>query len=264
MPLILLSAGRTIFGALAYWALFLAFVGPEEITTIPLWAAGYLALAVVGGLLFGDLLYLKAQDLIGVSRALPIAGSYPLLTAVLALFVLHEDLTAQTLVGIIVTLCGVYLVARPQRGRPLDASSQKSNGLGLAAAFGASLFWSVSTISLKPAVEVVEPVVANAIRLPMAAVLLVGLASSRPSGLAIWRFGLPTVLLVVAAGALHALSSGFYLVAVQIAGAAKAATLTSTAPLFAAPLAIVFAHERPGRMVLVGTLLSVVGIYLVV
>ena len=48
---------------------------------------------------------------LGVARAQPISMSYPLITTVLAATFLGEAITLQMLVGIVLVVCGVYLVA---------------------------------------------------------------------------------------------------------------------------------------------------------
>ena len=57
--------------------------------------------------------------------------------------------------------------------------------------------------------------------------------------------------------------SMLYVLAVQQAGAARTAILSSTAPLFALPMAALLLHERITPRVVAGTLLSIVGIWLV-
>jgi drug/metabolite transporter (DMT)-like permease len=55
-----------------------------------------------------------------------------------------------------------------------------------------------------------------------------------------------------------------FVLAVQRAGAAKTAVLSSTAPLFALPLAALLLGERLTGRVILGTLLSIAGVWLVV
>ncbi|MCA1670303.1 MAG: DMT family transporter [Thermomicrobia bacterium] len=50
----------------------------------------------------------------------------------------------------------------------------------------------------------------------------------------------------------------------KIAGAGRTAVLGATAPLFALPLSMLVLGERPGLRAVMGTLLTVVGIALVV
>lgn len=55
-----------------------------------------------------------------------------------------------------------------------------------------------------------------------------------------------------------------YVTAVQLAGPSKTAIVGCTAPLFAVPLSMIFLKERPGRYVAIGTVLSVLGVVLVI
>jgi drug/metabolite transporter (DMT)-like permease len=65
------------------------------------------------------------------------------------------------------------------------------------------------------------------------------------------------------AGLCNGLSSILWLIGLHEAGAAKAAALSSTAPIFAAPLAALALRERMTSAVLVGTALTVGGVALV-
>jgi drug/metabolite transporter (DMT)-like permease len=60
------------------------------------------------------------------------------------------------------------------------------------------------------------------------------------------------------------LASLLYVVAVASIGAARAAVLTSTSPLFTAAMAMLLSHELITRRVALGTVLTVVGVCLVV
>jgi uncharacterized membrane protein len=73
-------------------------------------------------------------------------------------------------------------------------------------------------------------------------------------------------LAAVALGGILGMGVGglLYIAAVQDAGAGKAAILSSTSPMFALPLAMFFLAERVTPRLMAGTLLSIVGIWLVV
>lgn len=45
-----------------------------------------------------------------MSKVVPIAAAYPLITAIIAVFVLREGITPQRIIGIIVTIIGIILV----------------------------------------------------------------------------------------------------------------------------------------------------------
>jgi drug/metabolite transporter (DMT)-like permease len=57
-----------------------------------------------------------------------------------------------------------------------------------------------------------------------------------------------------------AVSSVLYGASVKYAGVAVASVLSSTAPLFAVPLGVVFLGERLPRLALVGTAVTMIGI----
>jgi drug/metabolite transporter (DMT)-like permease len=59
------------------------------------------------------------------------------------------------------------------------------------------------------------------------------------------------------------MGSLLYVIGIQQAGAARAALLSSTSPLFALPLAAVVLHERLTARVIAGAIVSVAGIFLV-
>ncbi len=44
------------------------------------------------------------------SKIVPIAASYPLITAVLSIFVLGEQVTLQRIIGIVLTIVGIIMV----------------------------------------------------------------------------------------------------------------------------------------------------------
>src|SRR5439155_291592 len=74
------------------------------------------------------------------------------------------------------------------------------------------------------------------------------------------RLTAPIVVRLLALAALTAVSSVMYGVSVKYAGVAVAAVLSSTAPLFAVPLGIVFLGERLPLLAMIGAAVTVAGI----
>ncbi len=155
-------------------------------------------------------------------------------------------------------------------GRPLPAGAgtglrAPTSRAGIAMALGASLCWAGSAIIMRPASELVDPLVANAVRLPIACLVLIGLSLGNQrrhtSSLVVSR---RSVAVLALAGCFSAISGACWLFGLRYAGAAKAATLSSTAPVFAAPLAMLFLGERPSLQTGLGILLTVAGVALVV
>lgn len=269
MPAVVISALRALFGAaflLAVAALLL--VSGAARAPGPAAAAG-LAGSGVLGLGLGDTAYIRSLRHIGVSRAFPVSmATYPLLTFVLAVALIGEAVTPPVAVGAALVIAGVILVVLGGRlpgseGR--SARSRREVWLGTALVLTAAVLWAFASVWLRAAADGVQPAVAQAIRLPVAAVVTAGLA--RGAGHALWspRYGwrgLMALLLtgVVGTGA----GSMLFVLAVQRAGAAKTAVLSSTAPLFALPLAALLLGERLTGRVVLGTVLSIAGVWLVV
>jgi transporter family protein len=68
---------------------------------------------IIGGLLggmIGQIFYFKSLQTWEASRAVPIAGSYPLFTFLLSFLILKEPITATKVLGILSVIAGLYLL----------------------------------------------------------------------------------------------------------------------------------------------------------
>src|SRR5205807_5084816 len=83
----------------------------------PLLGFGLLLCSVLVSLGAGDNLYFLSMQKIGLTRAMPISQSYPLIATTLAVTLLGEPVTPGLLVGIVLIPAGLYLVTVPSRGR---------------------------------------------------------------------------------------------------------------------------------------------------
>ena len=227
---------------------------------VPLWALGLILLSVLCAPGVGDTLYFTSLRLIGVARAMPLSGTNPLFAAVFAVLFLHEEITPQSATGIGLVVLSIYLVAAGRGGQvhPRDAR------LGIALALAAAVLWAAGTISIRPALTQLDLLLVNAIRLPMTA-LVVGAYAWRTGQLAGPRsLKRRDLTLLLAIGAITAFSTLLFLTSVQWAGAARASALTSTAPIFGAPLALLIYREALTVRLIAGILVSVLGIALLV
>jgi drug/metabolite transporter (DMT)-like permease len=203
--------------------------------------------------------------LIGLARSFPISGSFPLFTLALAAVVLQEPVGWRELLGCLVTLAGVMLVAVPAASIDQLRLDRRTNLAGVGCALGAAIMWSISSTTVKIGLNDLDVVAANAIRLPVAAAVLLAMTARQRRQPLPWRLPRSTIAVIVLTGVLGSGLSGFlWMYGVQAIGAARAAVLSATSPIFAAPLSAAVLKERVTGRILAGTLLSVAGIVLIV
>lgn len=230
------------------------------------------AISMVGsgivGMGLGDTLYIASLGMIGVSRAFPISmSSYPLLTFLLAATLLGETVTWVMLLGAVLIIVGVSLLVVEGRAETTGGARMRrgSPGRGVALVLLAAVFWAIATAWLRAGSGDLSAVAAGSLRIPAAGLFLLVLSWGRLGEIRVVAGGRRTLATVALAGIVGtALGGLLYIYAVQQAGAGRAAILSSTSPLFLFPMAVIFLAERLTAWVLVGTAISVVGIWLVI
>jgi DME family drug/metabolite transporter len=231
----------------------------------------YVILGVCIGMVTGDSLQYHAIKLIGVSRSMPISGCFPLFTVFFAWLLNGEPIRIQVIGGAVVVIIGVTLISLPAKAprlgviaTPAPVSISRTHAIGVSLSLIAAVCWSLSTVVQSKALVHADPITVNVIRMPVAALVL-GLATRGRASIPIRQFGWRTFLFL---GFIAVFGTGIasitYLGALKIAGAGKTAVLGATAPLFALPMAMLLLRERPGLRGGIGTLLTVLGIALVV
>jgi drug/metabolite transporter (DMT)-like permease len=212
--------------------------------------------STMSSVVLGDSLYFLAAARIGVARALPIASSFPLLTAIGAVLLLGESLTLSVLGGCALVVLGVALI-----GGEKTQASGRNDPLGLALAGLAACMWACSGLFLGPALKLLDPIPANMVRFPLATVCFAGyLIAARPRE----RFDGRLIWLTVAAAAGTLASATMFLAGIAGAGVARGVALNATSPVFSAILAVVLLHERLSRRAAIGVGCSVLGTIMLV
>ncbi len=254
------NAFRMVTASLFFLVLLPFFGGWEAVNQISDASRVALIFSVIAGGAIGDSLYFWSMSRIGTSRALPISNIYPLFTWALAVPFLGEPITLNALAGTGIILIGLYLLAPPPES---DAEAPIGlNRAGILAAIGAAVFWAAATAAMKFGLrDGVNVVAVNAFRLPLGALVLLGMVQWR-HGLKAWepydRNNFPSLLAL----AFYSTCVGglLWVLAVDYAGAARAALLNTTSPLVGVPLSVVFLHERVTPRIAFGALFSVIGI----
>ncbi len=214
----------------------------------------------------GDTLYINALGSLGVTRTFPITNSaYPFLTFLLAVLLLGEELTWTVPIGGVLIVAGITSIVLEQRRA--DAASDVRVELlrGVVFALAAAFAWALATVWLRGQQGNLDALGAASLRIPAASVavlLTLGLTSrsQRPLRLLSPR----SVAIVAIAGVLGTgLGSVLFIYAVEDIGAARTAFVTTSAPVFAIPMGVLFLAEKLTPRMLLGTAITIAGIWLV-
>jgi drug/metabolite transporter (DMT)-like permease len=252
-----INAIRTTVGGLGLLAVLMLVRGPGAFAAVSPAGFALLAVSIILAIALGDTVFFESTRRIGLARGMTVAATYPGLAALLAAAFLDEPLTPRLGAGLLLTLGGVVLIVAGRGGPALEP---RGWWIGVGAASLASVAWAVSTIFLKAPLAEMDVVTAQAIRLPIAGALLFATPWARGS-LRELQGGDRSVLVRMAAlSALTALSSVLFVAGVKHGGVAVATVLSSTAPLFAIPLGLLFLGERLRLLSLLGALVAVAGV----
>jgi drug/metabolite transporter (DMT)-like permease len=214
-----------------------------------------LSIAIAVGL--GDNFFFESSRTVGLARAMTIATSYPLVTTVLAALILGETITVWVVAGAVLTLAGIVLIVTAgQHG----AERHEHYGLGVAAAVLASLAWGIAPILMKAPLQEMDAAAVQGVRLPVAAALLWITPWARGAVRQLVDGGRAVVARMALLSVLTVFSSVMYVVGIKYAGVAIGSILSSVAPMFAIPLGVIFLHERLSPGVVLGILVTIVGV----
>jgi drug/metabolite transporter (DMT)-like permease len=234
---------------------------------IPIHAMFPLAISMILGIVLGDTMYFLSQERIGVTRAFPISMSYPLMVYLLTAYFLGEPVIIQRILGAIIVVTGVSLVARASQRESLESStrwSDRDRRIGLVLAFLTLISWALSDAVFQFGLIDVGAAEANFFRMLFASIILV------PFFLVSMRKGRPLpsrrILAFVSLTGLVGIGLSLiaYSYAVKYVGATVTAVIIASAPIFTVPLSAIFLGEDVNRRVTIGTLMTILGVILVV
>jgi len=219
------------------------------------------------GLGVGDTLYLMGLKYVGVSRAVPLAATYPLFSLVWATFLLHQSLTLGAVLGAVVIVVGIWLLTRERNGSTAGVTGRMAF-VGLAVSLVTAVVWSVSISMMNVAVSTVTGTAANyamiTLRIASVAVFFLVLAPflDRQRGFLKMTRGTVAALCV---GGLVANGLGWFLLnySFSITSLVKAVPISSTSPLFAAIAGFLLFKEKMTAKAVLGAVAVVAGITLI-
>jgi len=239
-----------------------------SILDIPLQSLIYLIASGVLAMALGDTTYIKSLSMLDVSVAFPIAQcAFVLMAGLAAILWLNEPYSWNFVAGGVLIMFGIYLIASVGNKGVKAQNTRAISKKGVLVTLFAATLWATSTLTLKIGAEGLDPFVAAAIRIFIAAMVLTAISTPRRNKglLHLRQYGAKSLLLVSAAGILtYGVAAVGYVSAIQMIGAAKTVLLTTSAPLFALPFSILFLNEKPTLSTIVGIIASVGGVILVV
>jgi drug/metabolite transporter (DMT)-like permease len=211
----------------------------------------------------GDTIYIKSLSYLDVSRSYPISQStFPVLTLVVAIFILNESFTWFNILGAAFVLVGIFMIVRNNKTN----ITPKATGKGVALSLLAAVLWAGGAAALKIGLTEIDPFLAAAIRDIASALILTGLVFGRksPDRLKLTSYSSRNLLLVACAGLLtYGIGAVGYVTAIQLIGAGKTVFLSASAPVFLLPMSMLFLKERLSPLALAGVFVSVAGICLI-
>ena len=254
---------RTSIAAVFVLVLFGLSGGDATVSHLPLATIAVLLGSGVAAIL-GDAAFVRAMAVEDVSRVFTVSTSLYILASVTgSVIFLGEPLSVFLLLGGLAVLIGARLVVYEQVGTRLASAGRlRQPVFALWLAVLAALLWTASLLTVSDALESVEALSATALRLPFMAFVLGVIAGSR--GEHRRQSTLADLRLLAISGALIAAATTLFLLAAKTTSGGTVAVLTSTSPIFVAPMAHAFLGERLTLRIAGGTATCMAGIWLAI
>jgi drug/metabolite transporter (DMT)-like permease len=207
--------------------------------------------------LIGDTLYFLGLRSIGVSRAVPIAYSYPLFLLPITIWFLGEPFSYGIILGTIMIVAAIWLISR-------SMESEGSGGggrIGFIASLLTALFWAIGVALFKRVMLYLDPVFLAFFRM-LVILPFLGLyaALSKSTRASILGMRKGEVVLAAIGGTLAVgLGDMIYLIGLDLARANVVGPLSATTPIFAGIIAAIKLREKPNLETILGIVLITVG-----
>jgi len=236
------------------------------LTKLPVNALVLTVISGIIGLVIGDTLYLYGLRSVGVSRAVPLAATYPLFSILWLTLILHQPITSFAIVGATLILVGIWLVSREKSGETFHVKGRIALA-GLVASLLTAVIWSVSLSLMDIVVSMpgLETIAANysiiTVRIMATALILLMMAPVIDGNRGFLKVGKKTLLLVCAGG-LVANGIGWLLMNYSFLNIveSQAIPISSTTPLFSVLAGYSIFREKMTLSNTVGAVIIVVGV----
>lgn len=216
------------------------------------------------GLGVGDTLYMIGLKYVGISRAVPLAATYPLFSLIWATFLLGQSISIFEVLGALIIIFGIWLLSR-ERCREETCAKGKLLFIGLAASLVTAVIWSVSITMMNIAVSGLTSLGANyaiiTLRIASVALFFMLLAPflDRDHGFIKMK---RSIVIALCVGGLVANGVGWLLLnySFQNTSLTRAVPISSTSTLFASIVGFMLFREKMTTRAVLGAIAIVAGI----
>ena len=259
---------RCVTNGIVLTVFLVAFGLVNILASLPPWIMIITIVSGVIGLGVADTLYMLGLKIIGVSRAVPLASTYPLFGLIWAIGLLGQPLSYSAITGAAIILLGIWLLSRKN-----DAESTNSKGkmvlIGVVVSLSTAVIWSVSLTLMNIVVSSsVSDLGTNyaivTLRIASLALLFTVFTPFIDKGYGFLRISKKAVI-VLCLGGLIANGLGWILMnySFLFIPETMAVPISSTSPLFAALAGFLFFREKTTLWTILGAILVVTGIVLI-
>ncbi len=228
----------------------------------------WLGISGLIGLTIGDTCYFRSLQILGARRCLIVTTTAPVFAVLLGWFWLGEGLAVMSVLGIAVTLVGIFRVIQEGDGKEEEPGHYPgTQRAGILYGTAASACQAIGAVAAKIAMDDLGALEATFIRMLLAVLfagIVVGVRKELGQTLRqllswkLMRKFLPAVLCGTWLGV------WFSQVAFKFADVGVAQTLLATCPLFAIPMVRLKYGTRITKTAVLGSIIAVVGICLIV
>ena len=260
------AVGSTIL--LIHLTLFALITG-QAVVRADSTAWGWLAMSALIGIVLGDTCYFRCIQILGARQALMLATTAPLFAAALGWRYLQESITLWMILGISLTVTGLITVVAGRK-RAIESPGLLPGSRYLGVLFGilAAVCQAVGAVFSKIGMEKgCDALEATFIRLFVSLIvtLVIVLGQGRLHVIAGRVCKADVLKFLVPATAVGTwLGIWCSQVSFKMTDVSVATTLQATSPLFAIPILYFFLGLRTTLSAFLGTVLAIVGVYLVV
>lgn len=224
----------------------------------------YLSLSGIIGLAIGDTFYFRCLVILGPRQGSLMMALAPVMTALIAFFMIDERLSLMAIAGIAVTLAGVGWVTTDKRDDGKIDRREGSKAFGVLMGVGGAFGQALGLVLAKEAMGAdFNPMSATLIRMISAFIAIWIVAIARGEIINTVKALADLKCLAALAGAAFlgpTIGVWLSLLAVQHTQAGIAATLMSTFPVVIIPLTMIVHKERPSYRSVLGAIIAIAGV----